>query len=77
MGAESTKEIIEIQDDPFAPMIVGYLRSKVLPKDYETSTKLVRLPCGNGITWKLASQVTEDVLCPCGDPRHWLVRVEK
>jgi hypothetical protein len=36
------------------------------------------MPCGNVYELKRGDRVPdEDIPCPCGDPNHWLVKIEK
>ncbi len=35
-----------------------------------------KLPCGERVTFAHVKQ-KRSIPCPCGDPKHWLVRVQK
>ncbi len=38
----------------------------------------IEMPCGQRlIYWKLEEIPFFDTPCPCGDPRHWLVKYEE
>ena len=55
------------------------LRKKLisLGADYDPSKPLweLRMPCGNVSRYGNPDDFPlEDVPCPCGDPKHWLVR---
>ena len=37
----------------------------------------IELPCGYKVVYKNAGEIpTVDTPCPCGDPKHWIVKFE-
>lgn len=37
----------------------------------------IELPCGNSLFCKTADDIPrQDTPCPCGNPNHWLVKIE-
>lgn len=67
---QSPKEVIEVYNKTNIPL--------AFPLTIELRTdKSAIEPCGRLVIETLDDFPEQSVPCPCGDPKHWLVKIEK